>query len=147
MQFRCLLLLLSVAVVGFTPAPFPRPGKKKVDDQQAIRGTWKVRLYESNGAPLPTNYQVKIEKGRWSFFNETPNGTTPSSSYEFHIDPGVKPAAFDWRFINNPRPSWHGSYRIDGRKLTIVFTTAGAARPTDFMARNGYKMELEKISP
>jgi len=131
-------LLLSLVVVvtatGFAPAPMPRP-KGFRDDLTAFQGQWAVTKYESNGRNIlgMRMLRVQIDKQRWQFHTGVGAGTV-TASYDIVLDPKTSPRSFDWRGAGMPASQFIGSYQLDGNKLTIVFTNAGAgmARPTSF---------------
>jgi uncharacterized protein (TIGR03067 family) len=146
MMARLILIPVVVVLLGFAPAPFPRPErKKKVADTEAIQGTWKVVLYEMRGGKLGGNLVVKVEKDRWHFYRDGGGGALqPASSYQLRLDPAATPPAFDWSGVGAPNPGYIGSYRLEEKRLTIIFGAAGRPRPTDFNAGAEYRMVLER---
>jgi uncharacterized protein (TIGR03067 family) len=141
---RLLVLLSIAAIVGFAPAPFPRR-VKKIDDREGILGFWKVTRYEMNHRSMGGNYWVKVEKDSWTFYQDQA-GMNRSASYSFHIDPQAKPPSFNWGAANvkGGPAQWIGSYRLQGKRLTIIFNGANrvGGRPTDFASPTDYLMVL-----
>jgi uncharacterized protein (TIGR03067 family) len=149
---RLLAVLAAAAVAGFAPAPFPRPGRHSTDDQGNLQGYWKLVRYESSGRALDKNYWVKVEKDTWTFYRDA-RGVQRSASYGLTLGPKDSPPSFGWTMTGRRgggvRPTWVGSYRREGKRLTLVFSSAGRAggRPVDFKASKDYLMVLEWERP
>jgi uncharacterized protein (TIGR03067 family) len=145
MQLCRLLLLFAVAaVLGFAPAPFPRREKKR-DDLQAIQGTWKVVIYEMSGRSLGNhNLYVQVKQKSWRFYRMNNGRESPSSTYDLRLIPTARPAAFDWSNPGAARPAYIGSYRLDGKRLTVILGSAARPRPTVFTATAEYRKVMER---
>src|SRR5947209_14134406 len=97
---RLLVLLAVIAAVGFAPAPFPRPGKKRPpDDLVHLQGTWKLIRYEVQGKdwlPTSTTPWWKVQKDRIHTIQRA-NGAmgNVSATYTFRLDRTKDPRGFD----------------------------------------------------
>jgi uncharacterized protein (TIGR03067 family) len=143
--FRLLLVLATAALIGFAPAPFPKKKRAQtVDDLGALQGTWKVVVYEHNRTPMTSAYQVEIDKDQWKFVRPTNGVMTTTATYQLRLHPKAAPPAFDWKGLGATSLSLVGSYRLEGKRLTIIFGYTGSPRPTDFTGGTGYRMILER---
>lgn len=150
MRVRILLVLALAAAVGFAPAPFPKKERRSSrDDLEAMQGLWRMTAYESGGSPVGHNYKVRIRNNRWTFISLDGNQERETASYIYTLEYRVSPRAFEWRSTRESNSGWVGSYRLDGRKLTIVFGTGTlkqvGTRPVDFNGKPSYRMVLEFI--
>jgi len=140
-----LLAVCTVALLGFAPAPFPRPDRHKVDPT-AILGYYEFELWEHNGSPSKASYHIEIEKGKYHFVT-LPNRGGPGNktTYELRLDPTQTPYAFEWSMNN--RVMYVGSYRMQGERLTMIFRNGQrlADRPTDFDGKPEFRFVMRRI--
>lgn len=147
----CILLACAalLAIVGFAPAPFPKPERRRqIDDMEAMLGMWKMVTYESRGTPVGTNYKIRIRKNAWTFIN-TQGQERESATYIFTLDTKLTPRAFEWKMTGSDY-SYIGSYRLEARRrLEIVFGSGRMAqietRERDFGGKPNLHMVLEYI--
>jgi uncharacterized protein (TIGR03067 family) len=146
MRTHVLLVGLSVALLGFAPAPFPRPERSQRDDQADVKGLWEFIECQSGGSHYPStmnNYNAEITGERFSFVGK--NGRGSGSGYELRIDPKASPPSFTWGSANHV--NWVGSYRLERDKLTLIFNSGNnvAQRPTDFSGKPQWRYVLKRI--
>ena len=115
MSKRLLLFVLTAAVLGFAPAPFPRRERAN-QDARRIEGTW------------VGPHRLVIIPGRLTY-----NPTTSPVVYGLVIDPTKTPATYDLKNAGgNGPPSWLGIYRVRGDVLTLCYNSASQGRPRAF---------------
>jgi uncharacterized protein (TIGR03067 family) len=146
MPVRVLLLVVSVALLGFAPAPFPKTERLQRDDPTDVRGLWEFTECESGGSHYPstiTNFNGQITKDRFSFVGK--NGGRNGSVYEMRLDPAASPPAFTWG--QNNQISYVGSYRLRKGELTLIFNGGSSVtqRPTDFNGKPEWRYVLRRI--
>src|SRR5262245_26909321 len=132
MSNRVLLIVVSFGLLGFAPAPFPRPDRQR-DDPTDVRGLWEFVECESSGTHSPntiTSYNAEVTKERFAFVGK--NGGRNGSVYVVRLDPAASPPSFTWS--QNNQTSWVGSYLLEKDRLTLIFNSGNsvAQRPTDF---------------
>lgn len=147
---RMLILLLAVAAAGFAPAPFPKKERaQNRDDLEAMQGMWRMTAYQSGGSSISHNYKVRIKGNRWTFILLDGNRESESAKYVYNLETRVTPRAFEWKSSPEAVTGWVGSYRLERRKLTIIFQSGTlkqvGTRPTDFAGKPSWKMVLEFI--
>jgi uncharacterized protein (TIGR03067 family) len=147
---RLVVLLAVLTALGFAPAPFPRrETRQHRDDLEAMQGMWRMTRYDSSGRPIGHNYKVRIKGNRWTFIHLANGKENETASYVYNLDYKVAPRAFEWKSTEKSTSGWVGSYRLEGRKLTIIFGSGTLStvqtRPTDFNGTPTYRMELEFI--
>jgi uncharacterized protein (TIGR03067 family) len=146
---RLLCAAALLAAFGFAPAPFPKKVKPTKDDLETFQGVWRMTRQESRGNPHPHEFKARIRGNRWTFVML--NGTSESDgpAYFFALDQKVSPRALEWKSTQDATTGWVGSYRIEGRKLTIVYDSGTlrevARRPTDFVGQAPHKMVFEYV--
>ena len=68
-MIRLGVVLVSLAVVGFAPAPLPRKERKqKVDDLTLLQGKWKLIEFRNQGVRENRNNEGARVKGKTWFF-------------------------------------------------------------------------------
>jgi uncharacterized protein (TIGR03067 family) len=144
MARRILLLVVSVALVGFAPAPFPKERRGRGGPAD-VRGLWQIVGRELNGAAYLNNnvYDAEVSADRWAFVGK--NGGKNGTAYELRLVPTAVPPAFTWGREN--RVQWVGSYRLRGDELTLIFTGGSGLeqRPTDFAGKPQWRYELKRL--
>lgn len=133
---RRVLLVLSLLLFGFAPAPLPRkqrPGEE--DDLRKMQGTWVVTRYEYNGtdnvASFASDLLIRFEGNRLSFVRRE----NVVSTWDFVLTPG-SPRALTRTLVGSSTRVARGIYRIEGDKL-ILCDDHGGTRPTEFDSRGG----------
>jgi uncharacterized protein (TIGR03067 family) len=144
-SLRVLLIGASLLLLGFAPAPFPKPDRNRGDDQTDVGGTWAFELYETSGRPdehSKKEYTIEMAKDKFVFVTRN-NGRTV---YAMRLDPTASPPAFTWSMNNNVM--FVGSYRVQKNQVAMIFKYANnvALRPTDFGSKPEYHYVLRRIS-
>jgi uncharacterized protein (TIGR03067 family) len=138
---RLLLLILSAALVGFAPAPFPKAERRRADPAD-VAGVWVFVRSESNGRldPPDSSYTLEMTRERCVFVHDR----TGPNPFQMRLDPTAVPPSFTWG--TNGNVGYVGSYRLQGDELTMIFTIGGQLqqRPTDFTAPP-YKYVLRRV--
>ncbi len=117
-----LLFLTAVAfVLGFAPAPFPRPGRR-IDDTRGLEGTW---MRPAGGS------QIIIKRGQM-IYNPGPRPYV----YLLKLDLARKPAAYD--ITGAPGGpvagrAFLGICKMEGDTLTLCYNAASKGRPANFV--------------
>ena len=132
---RRLLLLLPVLLLGFAPAPFPRPNPA-TDDQKAIQGDWKLisRTYEG-GEEDHIVSTLEVKGNRWAFCNAESSFKSP---FIVSFRGKRRPWFYDGKSGDTPVVSMEGIYKVEGDTLIICYITDElilqnpATRPLDF---------------
>lgn len=134
---------------GFAPAPFPKREKPTRDDLETFQGIWRMTHQESSGNATPHNFKARVRGNRWTFIYLNQNVESNGPAYFFSLDQKVSPRALEWKGSQEATGGWVGSYRIEGRKLTIVYDSGTlkdlSRRPTDFVGRVPHKMVFEYV--
>jgi uncharacterized protein (TIGR03067 family) len=146
---RCLRLLCLTALLaaGFAPAPLPRAERRACPgDLSELQGTW--RVIDSSEAHLTHVYSgARVEGKRWTFV-AVKGGK--KCEYRLTLDRTVVPPALEWGDLWQDDFNFVGSYRLEGRTLTIIYERGRMldmrdVRPTDFSDRDSYRMVLQWI--
>jgi len=122
---RCCLLLFVLALMGFAPAPLPRPHRQQPANE--LLGTW----YREGDDRLEFTADRLTVHVR--------NGKAGTRAYALTTDPSAQPPAFDLRGIGDVAGrDFRGIYRRQGDSLTICYRLASeGGRPTDFEGQRG----------
>jgi uncharacterized protein (TIGR03067 family) len=128
---RLLLVLPALLLVGFAPAPFPKKERAQSrDDREAMQGMWKLTAKDLSGKSTTATGKARVKGDNWTFINA---GGSDGPSYTLTLNQTVSPRALEWK---SGLSSWVGSYRIQGRTLTIIYSSGSIKelhkRPTDF---------------
>ena len=148
---RLSALLIVTALVGFAPAPFPRPQRvAKVDDMERLQGIWAMTHQESGGTVTSHNYKVRIKGNDWTFIQLNNNQENDSAHYFLRLDQTVSPRAMEWGNDKDGTSGWIASYRIEGKRLTVIYDSGTLknnlhTRPKDFEGTPPHKMVFEFI--
>ena len=129
---RFLMFGLSLVLLGFAPAPFARPERKRGENLADLTGQWVFVECLSGGrvyADTRDTKKLEVTPERFTFQNK--DGST-CTVWDVKLDPSASPPAFTWG--RNGRVSWVGSYRLQNGQLTLIFSngTDLARRPIDF---------------
>ncbi len=145
-----LVLLLTLGLVGFAPAPVPKPNK--VLDLPALAGSWQLSRYlrGDKDSLLGRNMRISIQNNTCTFFVTDPGqAERKGSTYVMKVDPTAKPPMFSWFSQDGKTRQFVGTYKADRNKLIIVFVVANLddSRPTDFdkLGPLDYLMELTRL--
>jgi uncharacterized protein (TIGR03067 family) len=146
---RLLCATAILAAFGFAPAPFPKKEKPSRDDLETLQGVWRMTRQESSGNASPHNYKARVRGNRWTFVILNQNQESDGPAYYFALDQRVAPRALEWKSTQEATGGWVGSYRIEGRTLTIVYNSGTlkdvTSRPTDFVGKAPHKMVFEYV--
>ena len=145
MRASVLLAVASVALLGFAPAPFQKPDRRRADPND-LTGVWELVVSEVRGVPEgsdQTNYLCEITRDQLAFVQKTTRRRT--AVYAFRLFPDLAPAAFTWSTSNSV--TFVGSYRLQGNELTIVFCSGSRleVRPTDFGGKPVYRYRFRRL--
>ena len=143
-SLRALLLVLTVVLVGFAPAPFPKADRRNANDPTDVGGLWAFERYDMNGQPYDqgkNDYTIEMGRDKFTFVPRTGGSTT----YVMRLDPAASPPAFTWSMQNNVM--FVGSYRLQRDQITMIFKYGNnvAQRPTDFAGRPEYHYVMRRI--
>src|SRR5665213_12752 len=141
---KTLFLLLSLAALGFAPAPVFR---EKPDDPESIlrrlQGGWRGISYQNSGRTLyaGTPFRVHLKKDRWGFFFGEPSRQT--STYTITIDTKSKPMRIDW---SEGGVRLKGIFDLSGDKLHYSYRLSGRGYPQSLAAPapDDYVIEAER---
>lgn len=129
---RLLTLLTAGLLAGHLFAE-DKKDEKKVKDEEAILGTWKVEKYDNGGVDEPSaksNATVRLTfakggKMQWAY---------PDLKYdaEYELDPAAKPKTMN---MSTERGTVGAIYALDGDTLTIAVAINGRnTRPEELKA-------------
>jgi uncharacterized protein (TIGR03067 family) len=142
MRFRVVLAVVSVALLGFAPAPFPKAERSRGDDRTDVGGTWEFVSAQSNGSEYQVNYVSEMKREQFAFvWKDQPSRTV----YVMRLDPNASPPSFTWS--QNNQVMYVGSYRLRKDEMTMIFTGGNsvAARPTDFEGKAAFRYVLRRV--
>jgi uncharacterized protein (TIGR03067 family) len=132
------LVVLSVALLGFAPAPFPRAERRRIDPND-VSGVWDLVASQSQGRPDGDQgqYVAEIGAGQLTFVRKSNRQRTVT--YELRLYPEQAPPAFTWGLKN--AVMFVGSYRLNGNELTLVFAGGNRIdqRPRDIDGTPEYR--------
>jgi uncharacterized protein (TIGR03067 family) len=140
-----LLLAVSVALMGFAPAPLPRQQRQRADPTD-LSGTWEFVLWEDSGRRSRRNEeQIQARMTRDSFtlvLKRRGEGET----YTMRLEPSASPPAFTWEM--NGETVFVGSYRFERGQMTMILNEGDrlADRPIDFAGKARHRFVLRRIS-
>jgi uncharacterized protein (TIGR03067 family) len=142
---RRILPLLAVLLMGFAPAPFPKPGRNTTADLAALRGEWELVSASSNGGPFSAD-------GGWS--SSVYDGNRLSSfrkgvatcKWIVTLYPLKEPKRMDLKEVDAPGQAVLCIYKLDGDTLTLAyhFGAHASERPTDFKPHESTFIEVLK---
>ena len=144
MRIRALIVLASVALLGFAPAPFPKT-ERQHQEPDDVAGTWQYVRSETNGRHDEqdvVNYRMEITRESFVFVQIKTNVRT---SYAMRLDPSASPPSFTWSHGN--QVMYVGSYRLQKDQLTMIFKGGNnvAQRPTDFGGTPSWRYVLRRV--
>jgi uncharacterized protein (TIGR03067 family) len=144
MRSRILLLVVSVVVLGFAPAPLPRKERHR-QDLTDVDGTWQFVLWEFEGLRLEDcerTVRVEATKERFTLARQREAHT----HFQMRLDPLTSPPSFT---LSLEGEVWCvGSYRLRKDELTMIFQEGKRPqeRPTDFAGKARYRFVLRRVS-
>jgi uncharacterized protein (TIGR03067 family) len=131
---RQMLFCLALLLVGFAPAPFPRPRRNDTDINLArFQGTWKVVAHHAwqNGQKRPSPWSithVRVRQHQWTLLE----GAREVVSYRIELHPNNKPCHIDWRGTQG-EALWLGLIRRKADRVEVLYYSA-SNRPANFEA-------------
>jgi uncharacterized protein (TIGR03067 family) len=147
---KLLLLVLAVLLLGFAPAPFPRPETRDQTraDLKKMQGDWiavrDTTWFAGNGGGITSG---QAAQGRVSIVGNTliySQAGKVASRWVIRLDTSKKPRAIDSRQTDGPGLRL-GVYKFEGDTLTICDDIDGRHRPTSFaggkMRQNLYVLQ------
>jgi uncharacterized protein (TIGR03067 family) len=142
---RRVLPLLAVLLMGFAPAPFPKPGRDGRDDLAAMRGEWEVVGESLSGSPLrpaAASYTAVYDGNRVDMLT---NGVA-IAKWVVTLDPSKKPKRMDLKKADAPGQALLCIYKLDGDTLTFAYYNRVNApeRPIDFNPNRLMVIEVYK---
>jgi uncharacterized protein (TIGR03067 family) len=145
MRVRVVLITLTVALLGFAPAPFPKAERRRADPND-LGGVWELVASEMRGVsegPDQTNYLAEITKEQLAFVHKTTRRRT--AVYVMRLYPDVAPPAFTWSMNNSV--AFVGSYRLRGDELTVIFDGGSnlEQRPRDFEGKPTWRYKFRRL--
>jgi uncharacterized protein (TIGR03067 family) len=140
MSTRVGLIVLSLVLLGFTPAPFPKTEKRLRDNPADLTGNWAFTALEINGVPQNNfrNFRIEMTKDRITFHTER------RSEWTLVLNPVASPPSFTWG--QGAQVHYAGSYRLVNGVLTMIYgiTNRLQDRATDFN-KAPYKYVFRRI--
>jgi uncharacterized protein (TIGR03067 family) len=143
MPVRVLLTVLSLSLLGFAPAPFPKAERARQDSLD-VNGTWEFVHCETSGRVDPFGpLEYLLEMTRDCCVFAVKGGGR--DRYEMRLDPTATPPSFTWG--QNGGGAYVGSYRLHKDEMTMIFNVGSRVqdRPTDFAGVAAYKYVLRRI--
>ena len=118
----------------------------RMDDRDALQGSWDVTSLEADGRAMPSQAwqgAAIVIKGRR--FTSISMGVTYKGTLE--IDPSARPKTFDLVFTAGPEKGNRnrGIYKLRGGRWTICLATRGGKRPKTFATTTGSGLALETL--
>jgi uncharacterized protein (TIGR03067 family) len=143
MRTRLLLIVVSLTLMAFAPAPLPRR-ERAGDNATDVSGTWEFEVCEHVGndqRAIRADYVIELTREQAVFVQKGGRRTL----YPMHLDPTASPPAFTWK--TGDRIGYVGSYLRQPDRLILVFTPGSqvAARPTDFTGKPTWKYVLRRV--
>jgi len=133
---RRVVPLIAVLLVGFAPAPFPRPSKHYVATRELI-GAWRIiTLHRTTDKEVTGLKEVKppvqivnISPTRW-VFGEGRLGIDRRRDFDFRINHAKRFTEIDFMELGEKVPTGRGIIELRGATLRIIYTWG--KRPTGF---------------
>jgi uncharacterized protein (TIGR03067 family) len=137
-----LLILPAVLLLGFAPAPFPRPHREA--DLARLQGTWDRLSYRLAGGDHTGTVPVhaRIVNDRITYFQKA----VKNGECVFTLDATRRPKVFDSVGLQS-KNHYKGIYQLEGDTLTICSVTSKveSERPTAFTGElAGHHLEVYK---
>ena len=141
---RTIFLLLSIAALGFAPAPVYRERPNDADTvHRRFQGGWRGVSYKHGGQDLMLGspFRVHLEKDRWRFFVGAP--PTQTNIYTITLDTKSNPMRIDWR---EGGTHLRGIFELTGDRLHYSFRTSAKDYPRSLTAPDpeDYVIEAER---
>src|SRR5438045_4202080 len=97
MRKPLLLLILAALAAGFAPVPFPRPERRRTD-QERMQGTWVLKAMTIDGREMKgrENVRVVIDGRRLKYVN----GGQVTIEYDLTLDPTRSPGWYVSRQVS-----------------------------------------------
>ena len=145
MRVRTLVIVASVALLGFAPAPLPRRDRHPVAEPD-VTGTWQIVRWEDSGRRARgIEQQFEVEMTRESFVLVMKTRRGELANYEQRLEPWRSPRAFTWSVDGTTL--YVGSYRLHKGELTMIVDGGDRldTRPTDFDGKPYRKFVLRRV--
>jgi uncharacterized protein (TIGR03067 family) len=148
MRTRLSFVVLSVALLGFAPAPFAKK-ERRAEDQSDVAGTWEIVQWSLQGKRSP-EYEggllVEMKKERLVIVPKDPRDRNAAMKFEMTLHPTAHPPAFTLRHAGE---RWGvGSYRLQKDQMTMICSGPAEKledRPTDFAGQVPFRLVLRRI--
>lgn len=143
MSMRLVFLVALLSVLGFAPAPFPRPNRSaQKGDLKKLQGDWIGIEHHRAGQKLPEkvgSMQLSVVNDRWTFSSDG----RVASEWTARLDPAATPRAVDLMSPTRGGGTILGIYRFEGDKLYFAYE-GQTRRPTGFDTSDGWLMVLKR---
>jgi uncharacterized protein (TIGR03067 family) len=141
---RTILLALSIAALGFAPAPVFR---ERPDDPEAdlrrFQGSWRAVSYRNSGGyqMIDSSFRLRVEKDGWRMFAGAPPVQT--NAYTITLDTRTTPMRIDWR---GGGIHLEGIFTLSGDRLHYSYrsSTLGYPRSLDAPGPEDAVIEVER---
>jgi uncharacterized protein (TIGR03067 family) len=145
MRRRVLLIIVSCALLGFAPAPFPKTERRRAEDLTDVGGTWAILRWERRGSreeDAEKRYRVRFTKEQFELIRQDGGS---DDTYAMRLEPSYAPMAFRWS--RKDSISFVGSYRLRKDEMTLIFNRGDRleARPTDFLGEAEFRFILRRV--
>jgi uncharacterized protein (TIGR03067 family) len=139
-----ILALLPLVLVGFAPAPFPRPERRRAESQGDLNGTWRFVLWELKGEReegIEKEFQVEVARDKFVIVGRT---SSHREEYDVHVDPAAKPPYFS--LSRGGALRCVGSYRLQKDHVRVILNRSDQKdkRPTDFAGSSDMRFEMRR---
>jgi uncharacterized protein (TIGR03067 family) len=145
MRCRAVLILTSVALLAFAPAPFQKAERRRAEDAADVAGTWAFVLWERRGErDQVSERRFKARMSRETFDLVTQDGEV-EETFVMRLEPAYSPTAFTW--ASRGRVLYAGSYRLQRDEITMIFKRGERVvdRPTDFRGSAEFRFVLRRV--
>jgi uncharacterized protein (TIGR03067 family) len=144
MRARILLIVTSVALLGFAPAPLPKQQRQR-EGPADVTGKWEVVLWVEDGLRIDDLEDFRVEMTKDSFVLVVLGRLDAYYRYRLRLEPTASPPAFTWSFRD--QTEFVGSYRLCGEEMTLILDRGDRleARPIDFDGKAGRRFVLHRI--
>jgi len=141
MSVRVTLIVASLVLLGFAPAPLPRNQRQR-EGPIDLTGTWAFTRIYLNGVLEQkdiSHFRIEMTKDRIIFDTES------HSEWTLRLDPTASPPAFSWG--HGDHVIYAGSYQMRNGELTMIYhvTSRMESRATNF-DKAPYKYVFRRVS-
>ena len=144
MRVRVLWIALSIALLGFAPAPLPKK-QRQSENLTDVVGLWQIVVWEGDGSrdqESERTLQVRMTKEQFSFVMK---GDRSMMALTIRLEPSASPPAII--LGRRGRPMLVGSYRLQKDEMTMILGRGEglADRPTDFAGKPQIRLVLRRL--